>query len=105
MAARRTTLFKAANHLLFCEDLDTPGTLNVVLEGVTGAGQTLEVLSRVEETAPLQGDETVPADSANPRFLSAPFQRVRRIPGVKHGDLSSDATTVNSVVQDIVALV
>jgi len=88
-----------------CENLATPGLLNVVLDGVTDSAQTLEVLSRVELTAEIQGDETVPADSANPGFLSNPFVRVRRIPGVNHVDLSSNPTVVNTVVQDVAALV
>jgi pimeloyl-ACP methyl ester carboxylesterase len=87
-----------------CEDLDTPGLLNVTFDGITDAAGVIEVRSRVAQSAVIKGDETVPADSANPQFLSNAFRLVRRFSGVDHVKLSANPGVINSVLQDVVAL-
>lgn len=83
---------------------NTPGLFRVDFQGVSGSGPTFTVVSRLNETATIRGDETVPEDSANPAFISQSFKKTRAF-GADHVGLSSDSGVIQALLDDIVEIV
>ena len=66
----------------FCDDISTPGNMSLAYHGVSVQGEDVVVHSTLSEGPTVGGDQTVPADSANPALVSSPVHETRRFAGV-----------------------